>query len=328
MSILKDIMILISELMVIDMGFGLDYNGNKGFRLLSIYERLNKGEILEKAKLAQHFGVTLKTIQRDIDDLRVYLAETHYSETEIAIKYDKTKNGYYLVRLQREWLTNKEVLALCKILLESRAFCKEELDSLVTKLLLQVVPNDRKKVENMIISELHYYVPLRHNKHLLSLLWDLSHCISNKEIISFIYTRQDGVVKERVVQPVSIMFSEYYFYLIAFMMNGNKDFPTIFRVDRIADLKGTKENFNIPYKNKFNDGEFRNRIQFMYSGELRNIVFEYSGPSLEAVLDKLPTAEILAVTDGIYIIRIEVYGNGIDMWLRSQGEYIKVIERR
>lgn len=53
----------------------MDYSGNKGFRLLSIYERLNKGEMLNKAKLAEMFGVGVKTIQRDIDDLRAYLAE-------------------------------------------------------------------------------------------------------------------------------------------------------------------------------------------------------------------------------------------------------------
>lgn len=129
------------------LNLGIDYNGNKGFRLLSIYERLNKGEIIEKAQLAEYFGVTQKTIQRDIDDLRAYIAEVHFAESEVAIKYDKVKKGYYLVRFEREWLTNEEVISLCKILLESRAFCKEELNSLISKLLTQVVPNDRKKLK-------------------------------------------------------------------------------------------------------------------------------------------------------------------------------------
>lgn len=119
---------------------GLDYNGNKGFRLLSINERLNKGEVLCKATLALEYGVTQKTIQRDMDDLRAYLAETHFSESEVAIKYDKARNGYYLVRFEREWLTNEEMLALSKILLESRAFCKAELDMLLSKLFTQVTP--------------------------------------------------------------------------------------------------------------------------------------------------------------------------------------------
>ena len=32
-------------------------NGNKGFRLLSMYEKLNKGELLKKAKLAVQYSV-------------------------------------------------------------------------------------------------------------------------------------------------------------------------------------------------------------------------------------------------------------------------------
>jgi predicted DNA-binding transcriptional regulator YafY len=178
-----------------NLNLGIDYNGNKGFRLLSIYERLNKGEAIEKAQLADSFGVTQKTIQRDIDDLRAYLAETHMTENEVAIKYDKTRNVYYLARFEREWLTNEEVMALCKILLESRAFCKEELNGLISKLLTQVVPNDRKKIESMIRNDLHPYVPLQHKKHLFSILWELSQFITNNEIIQFDYTRQDGITK-------------------------------------------------------------------------------------------------------------------------------------
>lgn len=307
------------------MDLGIDYNGNKGFRLLSIYERLNKGEAIEKAQLAESFGVSQKTIQRDIEDLRSYLSETHMADKEVAIKYDKARNAYYLVRFEREWLTNKEVMALCKILLESRAFCTDEIDSLISKLLTQVVPNDRKRIENMIRSEQFHYVPLQHGKFLFSILWELSQFITNVEIVQFNYTRQDGIKKERLVKPVAIMFSEYYFYLIAFMADDRKVFPTTFRIDRITDLNGTKQHFSIPYKDRFNDGEFRKRVQFMYAGELRRIVFKFNGPSIEAVLDRLPTAEIVGEKDGVYTIRAETYGDGIYMWLKSQGDKVELI---
>lgn len=305
------------------MNLSLDYIGNKGFRLLSIYERLNKGELIDKSELAGSFGVSKKTIQRDIDDLRAYLAETHFTERELSIRYDKTKSGYYLVRFEREWLTNKEVLALCKILLESRAFNKEELKELIDKLITQVVPNDRNTVENILRNEYFNYVPLRHNKPLLEPIWELSQCINQQEIIKFTYTRQDGVVKDRLVKPVAIMFSEFYFYLIAFMADESKDFPTVFRIDRMTDVKGTSKKFSIPYKNKFNDGEFRKRVQFMYSGDLQTVTFDYCGDSIEDVLDRLPTAEIIKEVDGIFTVKAEVYGNGIDMWLMSQGNSVK-----
>lgn len=304
------------------MSIRLDYNGNKGFRLLSIYERLNKGELVDKIFLANSFGVTSKTIQRDIDDLRAYLAETHFDEGEVSIRYDKSKNGYYLVRFEREWLTNEEVLGLCKILLESRAFNKAELNGLLKKLLAQVVPTDRKTVEDIIGSEKHCYVPLKHNRNLLKPLWQLSEYISKNEAVSFKYTRKDGVKKEHTIKPVAIMFSEYYFYLVSFMADDSKAYPTIFRIDRITNIRGTKEKFNVPYGNKFSDGEFRKRVQFMYSGELKHVTFEFSGPSIEAVLDRLPTAEVLKQENEVYTVRVESYGDGVLMWLRSQGGWV------
>ncbi|WP_312060813.1 helix-turn-helix transcriptional regulator [Anaerotignum sp.] len=251
---------------------GLDYNGNKGFRLLSINERLNKGEILSKSALSLEYGVTQKTIQRDIDDLRTYLAETHFLKSEVAIKYDKARKGYYLVRFEREWLTNEEVLALSKILLESRAFCKTELDMLLSKLLTQVTPGSRKQVEMTICNEQFHYVPVKHNKNLLNSIWELSEYIATNELIEILYTRQDGISKIHDVKPVAIMFSEYYFYLIAFMADDSKDFPTVFRIDRIEKSKKLNEKFRIPYKDKFNEGEFRKRVQFMYTGPLKSNV--------------------------------------------------------
>lgn len=54
---------------------------------------------------------------------------------------------------------------------------------------------------------------------------------------------------------------------------------------------------------------------------------KYSGHSIETVIDRLPTAEVLAEKDGVYTVSVEVYGNGIDMWVRSQGEYVKKIRK-
>lgn len=307
------------------MNVSLNYNGNKGFRLLSIYERLNKGELVNKDKLANNFGVTSKTIQRDIDDLRTYLSETHFMENEVAIKYDKIRKGYFLVRFEREWLTNEEALAVCKVLLESRAFSKFELNTLIEKFMSQVTQNDRKNVERIIKNEQQHYVPLKHGKNLIPTMWVLSDYIYKNECIIFSYTRKDGVKREHKVKPVALMFSEYYFYLISFMADNRKEWPTVFRIDRMQKIQGTKEYFTVPYKDKFEDGEFRKRVQFMYSGKLKKVTFEYSGQSIEAVLDRLPTSQILKEKDGVYTITVEVYGDGFFIWFRSQGDMVNLI---
>ena len=249
--------------------------------------------------------------------MRIYIAETHYTESDISIKYDKSGDCYRLVRLEREWLTNEEALALCKILLESRAFVKDELSTLIEKLIMQIAPSDRSIAENIIRNEYFNYVPLRHGKKLLEPIWILSQFITDHKVISFSYNRQDGKESFKTVKPVSIMFSEFYFYLIAFSIESDTDHPIIFRIDRIKNLKPTGEKFFVPYKDRFDEGEFRKRIQFMYSGELKTVTFEYSGV-LEAILDRLPTAKVLSESDGVYTIRAESYGDGIFMWLRSQ----------
>lgn len=82
---------------------------------------------------------------------------------------------------------------------------------------------------------------------------------------------------------------------------------------------------NVRYSDRFEEGEFRKRIQFMYGGKLRKVRFEYSGFSVEAILDRLPTAKIISESDGKYLIQAEVFGDGIDMWLRSQGDMVKIL---
>lgn len=80
------------------------------------------------------------------------------------------------------------------------------------------------------------------------------------------------------------------------------------------------------YAQRFEEGEFRKREQFMFGGELRTVRFVYTGPSLEAVLDWLPTALVLLEKKtGKYTVEAEVFGDGIDMWLRSQGDVVRVL---
>ena len=63
----------------------------------------------------------------------------------------------------------------------------------------------------------------------------------------------------------------------------------------------------------------------MYGGKLQKVRFKYSGNDVDAILDRLPTAKVISEEDGVYTINAEVFGKGIDMWLRSQGDLISDI---
>lgn len=306
-------------------------------RILTIYSKLMNGYVVNKTEEAYHFGVNERSIQRDIDDIRNYLEQEAYEHGIInEVIYDREKKGYRLDQIYKIKLMNNEILAICKILLDSRAFTKDEMQDMIKRLIGCCVPeNNRKLVNSLISNESFHYVEPRHGKSFISNMWDIGQAIQQHQYIEIQYQGiQGSTVKTRKLKPLAIMFSEYYFYLTAFIDDDkvrenfsvlNDSFPTIYRIDRIQSLKVLDETFHIPYKDRFEEGEFRKRIQFMYGGKLRKVKFEYTGYAVEAVLDRLPTAKILSEEDGKYVISAEVFGDGIDMWLRSQGDRIKII---
>lgn len=294
---------------------------------------------MNKTEEAVNFGVNERTIQRDIDDIRNHLEQditTQGVMTEII--YDRTKKGYRLNKIYNIQLTNEEILAISKILLDSRALKKDEMMSILQRLIDCCVPqNNRKLVKSLISNESFHYIELQHKQSFLANMWEIGQAIQSHQYIEIEYQGVRGsTVKKRKLKPLAIMFSEYYFYLTAFIEDEkvrknfsvlDDAFPTIYRIDRIQSLRTLDEKYNIPYANRFEEGEFRKRIQFMYGGKLKKVTFEYSGYSVEAVLDRLPTAKIVKEDNGKYIIQAEVFGDGIDMWLRSQGDNVNILEK-
>ena len=310
-------------------------SSDKISRVLQLYTKLLDGYVLDKAEEAQRFGVNERSIQRDIDDIRRFLdAESAQTGMLNTVVYDRAERGYRLETLYQLRLTNSEILALCKILLDSRAFTKTEMTEMLDKLVSCCVPQTNQKlVRDLIQNEEFHYVEPRHHTVFIDRMWDLGQAIRESRYIEIDYYRPtDKQVVRRKLQPVAIMFSEYYFYLTAFIDDEsvrkdfdvlNDAFPTIYRIDRIRSLKVLDERFHIPYSSRFEEGEFRKRIQFMYGGKLQKVKFRYTGPDIDAILDRLPTAVVLDETDGVYTVSAEVFGKGIEMWMRSQGEYLE-----
>ena len=212
---------------------------------------------------------------------------------------------------------------------------KSEMMQILNKLVYGCVPRKNMKlVHDLISNEAYHYIEPQHHKPFLDKMWDIGQAIQESRVIEITYSKRNGEKVTRRLEPLAIMFSEYYFYMTAFLENVDRkqfaviddSFPTIYRIDRIESLKVTKDHFHIPYKDRFEEGEFRKRIQFMVGGRLRRIKFWYKGQAVEAIIDRLPTAKIIRETEQGLLIEAEVFGDGVDMWLRSQGEWIEVVE--
>lgn len=300
-------------------------NAEQELRILYIFEQLSKGSIVSKAKMADFFNIDEKTVRRDIDKVRRYY-EFYYGLNK-AISYSRAKGGYIAKKCLR--LSNSEIYALIKMLLENRTFDKAETRSLCEHLMRMGADEEQTLMKKLIADErLQYegYAQIHNRLPLLDYLWELANSINSRDELEIKNQRQDGKVKVHIVFPVSLTFSEYYFYLIVYYKGETEKGPRIFRVDRIIKAKPTGNQYDSKIKEDYKNKHFEEKLQFMYAGEKVHLQFKFWGDSLGAVLDRLPNAEVIGYDGKKAIIKTDAYSKGIKMWLLSQMEYVEVIE--
>lgn len=297
----------------------------KQYRVLEIFFRGLRGEDISIQELANEYNVSTKSISRSITELKNFLADHRDLVGNTELQYSYSDKCYRLY--MDEFLTNKELFALVEVLIGARAFSKMELLTFINKLKKFTTLEDRPKMNELIRKELYHYPEVKHDcESVQDNLWKLVNCISEHKEISVEYYRMDRECVTHRLRPASVMFTDYYFYLIAFLADEKSDKPYYFRIDRIKQITVHRKKFDNYDAPEFDEGLLRKRSLLMWPGKLRTIRFEFSGPSVQAVLDKLPTAKIIERLGGNkYLIEAETYGDGIKMWLLSQGSWVKVV---
>ncbi len=297
----------------------------KQYRALEIFFRALRGEDIFIKKLADEYGVSTKSISRNIADLKAFFADNRELVGNTELEYSYKDKCYRL--FMDEFLSSKELFALIEVMIGARAFSRDELLIFVDKLKKFTTGEDREKLGELIHKELYHYPEVKHDcKSVQETLWQIVNCITEKKEISIEYYRMDRKWVTHRLRPASVMFTDYYFYLIAFVTEGKVDKPYYFRLDRIKHITEHRKRFTTDDIPNFDEGLLRKQSLFMWPGNLQTIRFEFSGPSVQAVLDKLPTAKIIErIGNNKYLIEAQVYGDGIKMWLLSQGAWVKVI---
>lgn len=297
-------------------------------RILSLYEKLNIGDIVSKSEEANRFGVSERTIQRDIDDIRAFFDNNSLNvRLGKNIFYERARGGYMLRGDKDEHLSESEALAVCKVILESRILIKSEMVPIIDKILNKYTPaRFKSNVSEIILNDRFNYCQPQHGQPLLDKLWQLENLIAKHSVteISYKKSKSKSHIQIRLC-PAAVTIRDFYFYLAAFAYDGKEESmngagemkPIFYRLDKIKSIADTGEKFSVPYRDRFNDGEFKQRIQFMKSGRLNTIRFTYSGPSVEIILDRLPTAVIKDEKNGVYTIEAETFGDGAKTWVRA-----------
>ena len=195
--------------------------GSKQERMLEIFFRGLRGEDISIQKLATQYSISTKSISRTINDIKAFLADHRELVGNTELQYSH-RDKCYRLRMD-EFLTNQELFALIEVVIGARAFSKEELLLLTSKLKAFTTTDDRAKLNELIRKELYHYTAVKHDcESVQDMLWQLVRCITEKREITVEYFRSDRAHTMHRLRPASVMFTDFYFYLIRYRRRYGK----------------------------------------------------------------------------------------------------------
>ena len=308
--------------------------GNSNRRVLNIYLRLAEGKMIFIKEEVLRFDVSNRTIKRDIAEIRAALSNRYVKTT---LLYNKKKNGYYLTETMTNMIQDKDVLVICKMILESRIFAKKKIEEILDNLLKScLAKEDQKLIQELIANEKLYYTERTYRKEVSENVFDLAVAIKRQKLLLLTYQRTNTKkAATYMVEPMAIQIFNNYFYLAAYLVECDKekedirlkeDYPVLYRADQIEYIQVLEYHDRLSYVKRFQDEEFRKRVLFAQSGPLTRIQLRYTGNQIDMIRDKLPAAEIKENGENEYIIDAEVCGDGILTWILSQGEDMELIK--
>lgn len=294
---------------------------NAAYRQLTIFQLLLTGHTVAKAQLAEKFGVSSRMIQRDLGQIRQFIAD---QQLFYQLRYHRQSGGYQLEATQAP-ISKQAILLLIKIALASRSLTKAEMSRTIDGLLQLISPADQAEIRPIIKNERFYYQPVHHGQPLLKTVWELSRFINQQQTIVITYQRQHREIVTRTILPEAIIFSEYYFYVVAY--NAKYHSNLFYRVDRIRQLHTTNQTpITRTRAERFEDGEMRRLVHYMQPGKKITLRFKFWG-IVEAALDRFPTATVIDryPDEGAVLIEATAFDRGAQMWLLSQGAQVQVL---
>lgn len=224
-------------------------------------------------------------------------------------------------RIDRQVLTLQDMTSILTALKGvSPTFENNDLEN-VTEKILSLVPDNKmdqlkQRFEELCIDILPWGLKQKPKEYLR----EIQSAVSQKKLISFDYMNMKGEFANRTVEPMTLVYKGYAWYLFAFCTE-KKDFR-IFKLIRMKNFVVKEEEFT--RRNQSFHDYMKKSID---ESKFINLVLRYS-PKLKAQVEEyFDDAKIEYNSDGSMIVRIALPD---DNWLHStilsSGEYVEVLE--
>lgn len=273
-------------------------------RLFEIVYLLLERNTITAKELAEHLGVSVRTIYRDIDVL---------SLSGIPIYTNKGKNGG--ISLIDSFVLDKSILSeeeQNQILFALQSLEKLDISS-EKKALEKMKTLFNKQNKNWIeVDFSNWGIDEKQSRKFET----IKNAVLNRKVIEFIYFNSYGEESKRQVEPLQIWFKDKSWYLIAYCRLKN-DYR-IFKIARIDDIKVLDEVFEreLVKETQNKKPDFK----------IISLTLEISKERAYRVYDDFERENITKNENGDFIVKVDYPENDwVYEYILSYGEYIKVI---
>lgn len=274
-------------------------------RLLSMITYLLNRELVTARELMDRYQVSERTIQRDIDSL---------NRAGVPVVSIRGAHGGYKIldtyKLKNHTQTLRDY--------ESIGFALNTLKTAIDDQDLQNITEKYNSVVKPSSDELSLDLGVvKENEEINELLLILKDAIARKKKITFSYCNANQQVSRKMVEPISVHYKWYAWYLLGYCTN-RKDYR-VYKVARISDCQVTHQSIFQDHKKE----NLFDEIMASDDRKMTKLVFECDDSALPVVREYMNQADIEGNKVTIYIMESERFWFGI---LLSLGNQVRIIE--
>lgn len=275
-------------------------------RLFAITNLLIDKKTVTAADLAAEFGVSVRTIYRDMDIL---------STCGIPIFTEKGRNGG--ISIMEQYTLNKTLLTdeEQKQIIMALQCVNETGNMEVSEALLKLRNVFQKNIKSWIEIDFSTWGENEKEKEIFSVIRD---SILYNNPISFTYFSNKGEESNRVVEPLKVVFKGYSWYLYGYCRR-RKDFR-FFKLSRMSNLKSISDTF---------DTEIPDKVSLEYKEPQRELVLVKIRVHRSMgfrIYDELINAKITEEKDTFLVEVALPKGQWLFSYLLGYGETLTILE--
>ncbi|MBA1334198.1 MAG: Transcriptional regulator, DeoR family [Firmicutes bacterium] len=256
-------------------------------RLISILVVLLRKERVQAKELAEMFGVSVRTILRDVDAINLAGIPI--------VTYQGVNGGIGIAegyRLDRSVLTSDEMAAIIAMLKgvagsipgSRHEVLLEKLKNIMSKPQLDTL---KSKTDRLVID----FSPWGGNEHLKDKIAVINKAIETLKVVEFEYTDSNGLRTNRKVEPYSLILKGQKWYLYAWCLM-RQDFR-LFKLSRIKELTVLEVCYDprdvsleeLPWDNEWQKPENVVELELAFEKEMEGIAEEWFGEDLVRLED-------------------------------------------